>query len=144
MRCKTALIAFVATTLLGLVTANAAEPDWQKPNSYDYACKIVLRGPGWTPRESFFTLYEDKKQALVLDPVIFHSVGKPVMAKIARSQPDLIRLRWRVNVPADDGMLVPVGYRVDFNPQAMTGKIYLSIRSNAGAITPGTLTCKRQ
>lgn len=82
-----------------------------------------MRGPGWTPRESSFTLHEDEKQADVLDPVIFCSVGTPVVAKIARSQQDLVRLRRRVNVPANDGMLVPAGYRVGFNPQTMADKV---------------------
>ncbi len=137
MKTKLFSIALVALSGTTAFAAKDAAP------RYDYTCDIEAKRTGnWTPYRIKFSIDKDNMEVLV-DPGFRNHETKGPLTVVAKPRKDgVIRFKWRLGLRTSEWDIMSIGYKVDFDPQDKSGRMWVAVPSGGLRDGPGTLRCK--
>lgn len=99
-------------------------------------------GGGWIPDESLFEFSDGWETVQVKNYMVESSAEGVAETGVKQLSNGRVRFKWRSSLPTNLDYPTPVGYRVNFDPEALTGKMRASVSAGYRARIGGDMSCK--
>ncbi|MCE8554349.1 hypothetical protein KBY29_08535 [Ruegeria pomeroyi] len=123
------------------VTSNPGAAEIPKAEYFSCQNKVSSTG-NWPPTRSNFQFLDAQSRVRVWDPIIMDLKNEPIVVPVKVVKGGKLRFKWRLSVPSTNGVSYPIGYKVDFDPEARTGMMWVSTGISTGRRGGAMMTCK--
>lgn len=131
--------AFFLAALGAASNLSAAE----RPKADYFSCLNKISSTGnWPPTRSNFQFLDAQSRVRVWDPIIMSVRNEPIVVPVKAVRGGKLRFKWRLSVPSTNGVSYPIGYKVDFDPEARTGMMWISTGISTGRRGGAVMACK--
>lgn len=117
-----------------------------------YYCKIVPYGGGkpsseggggWIPDTTSFEFSDGWKTVKVENYIVEASAEGAAEAEVRQLKNGLVKFKWRSSLPTTLDIPTPVGYRVEFDPEKLTGRMRATVAAGYRSRIGGIMSCKK-
>lgn len=100
-------------------------------------------GGGWIPDSTSFAFSDGWNTVKIQNYIIDASAEGSAEAEVKQQTNGRVKFKWRSSLPTNQVIPTPVGYRVEFDPETLTGKMRASVAAGYRGRIGGNMSCKK-